>query len=83
MDILDFFWTFYLNHLSPLWGFFLLDRLGDQSARTPHSKDVTRLTAFYHFIFDYFLKTLSGVPSLATTDDNKDVRTVAAFYNDI
>ena len=23
MDILDFFWTFYLNHLSPLWGYFL------------------------------------------------------------
>ena len=22
MDILDFFWTFYLNHLSPLWGYF-------------------------------------------------------------
>ena len=25
MDILDFFWTFYLNHLSPLWGYFLGD----------------------------------------------------------
>ena len=25
MDILDFFWTFYLNHLSPLWGYFLHD----------------------------------------------------------
>ena len=24
MDILDFFWTFYLNHLSPLWGYFKL-----------------------------------------------------------
>ena len=24
MDILDFFWTFYLNHLSPLWGYFFL-----------------------------------------------------------
>ena len=24
MDILDFFWTFYLNHLSPLWGYFYL-----------------------------------------------------------
>ena len=24
MDILDFFWTFYLNHLSPLWGYFLI-----------------------------------------------------------
>ena len=23
MDILDYFWTFYLNHLSPLWGYFL------------------------------------------------------------
>ena len=23
MDILDIFWTFYLNHLSPLWGYFL------------------------------------------------------------
>ena len=23
-DILDIFWTFYLNHHSPLWGFFLL-----------------------------------------------------------
>ena len=23
MDILDFFGTFYLNHLSPLWGYFL------------------------------------------------------------
>ena len=23
MDILDFFWTFYLNHLSPLLGYFL------------------------------------------------------------
>ena len=22
MDILDFFWTFYLNHLSPVWGYF-------------------------------------------------------------
>ena len=22
MDILDFFWTFYLNHVSPLWGYF-------------------------------------------------------------
>ena len=22
MDILDCFWTFYLNHLSPLWGYF-------------------------------------------------------------
>ena len=22
MDILDFFGTFYLNHLSPLWGYF-------------------------------------------------------------
>ena len=22
MDILDFFWTFYLNHLSPLWSYF-------------------------------------------------------------
>ena len=22
MDILDFFWTFYLNHLSPLQGYF-------------------------------------------------------------
>ena len=22
MDILDFFWTFHLNHLSPLWGYF-------------------------------------------------------------
>ena len=25
MDILDFFWTFYLNHLSPLWGYFFSD----------------------------------------------------------
>ena len=24
MDILDFFWTFYLNHLSPLWGYFIM-----------------------------------------------------------
>ena len=24
MDILDFFWTFYLNHLSPLQGYFYL-----------------------------------------------------------
>ena len=24
MDILDFFGTFYLNHLSPLWGYFFL-----------------------------------------------------------
>ena len=24
MDILDFFWTFYLNHLSPLWGYFCM-----------------------------------------------------------
>ena len=24
MDILDFFWTFYLNHLSPIWGYFFL-----------------------------------------------------------
>ena len=24
MDILDFFWTFYLNHLSPLWGYFFV-----------------------------------------------------------
>ena len=23
LDILDIFWTFYLNHLSPLWGYFL------------------------------------------------------------
>ena len=23
MDILDIFWTFYLNHLSPLWDYFL------------------------------------------------------------
>ena len=23
MDIFDFLWTFYLNHLSPLWGYFL------------------------------------------------------------
>ena len=23
MDILDIFWTFYLNPLSPLWGYFL------------------------------------------------------------
>ena len=23
MDIFDIFWTFYLNHLSPLWGYFL------------------------------------------------------------
>ena len=22
MDILDIFWTFYLNYLSPLWGYF-------------------------------------------------------------
>ena len=22
LDILDIFWTFYLNHLSPLWGYF-------------------------------------------------------------
>ena len=22
MDILDIFWTFHLNHLSPLWGYF-------------------------------------------------------------
>ena len=22
MDILDLFWTFHLNHLSPLWGYF-------------------------------------------------------------
>ena len=30
MDILDFFWTFYLNHLSPLWGYFL------STERSPH-----------------------------------------------
>ena len=24
MDILTFYWTFYLNHFSPLWGYFLL-----------------------------------------------------------
>ena len=24
MDILDFFWTFYLNHLSPIWGYFFM-----------------------------------------------------------
>ena len=23
IDIFDIFWTFYLNHLSPLWGYFL------------------------------------------------------------
>ena len=23
MDILDIFWTFCLNHLSPLWGYFM------------------------------------------------------------
>ena len=22
MDILDIFWTFYLHHLNPLWGYF-------------------------------------------------------------
>ena len=27
MDILDFFWTFYLNHLSPLWGYFLQEKV--------------------------------------------------------
>ena len=27
MDILDFFWTFYLNHLSPLQGYFTLHQL--------------------------------------------------------
>ena len=26
MDILDIFWTFYLNHLSPLWGYFYCSR---------------------------------------------------------
>ena len=25
MDILDIFWSFYLNHLSPLWGYFSLN----------------------------------------------------------
>ena len=29
MDILDFFWTFYLNHLSPVWGYFYLRQQGD------------------------------------------------------
>ena len=31
MDILDFFWTFYLNHLSPLWGYFCKPYIGAQS----------------------------------------------------
>ena len=26
MDIMDFFWTFDLNHLSPLWGYFCFDQ---------------------------------------------------------
>ena len=26
-DLLDIFWTFYLNHLSPLWGYFFLVQL--------------------------------------------------------
>ena len=29
MDILDFFWTFYLNHLSPLWGYFIRTTKGN------------------------------------------------------
>ena len=24
LDIFDIFWTFYLHHLSPLWGYFLM-----------------------------------------------------------
>ena len=33
MDILDFFWTFYLNHLSPLWGYFSIGYEGDEHVR--------------------------------------------------
>ena len=33
MDILDFFWTFYLNHLSPLQGYFLNFQNNDEFKR--------------------------------------------------
>ena len=29
MDILDIFWTFHLNHLSPLWGYFHIIKKND------------------------------------------------------
>ena len=35
MDILDFFWTFYLNHLSPLWGLFF-ERVSFQKLHYVH-----------------------------------------------
>ena len=38
MDILDFFWTFYLNHLSPLWGYFFVN--GESTPRPSFKLDV-------------------------------------------
>ena len=35
MDILDFFWTFYLNHLSPLWGYFFTRKEGKEFGYFP------------------------------------------------
>ena len=35
MDILDIFWTFHLNHLSPLWGYFYLHHTVRQYSVTP------------------------------------------------
>ena len=39
MDILDFFWTFYLNHLIPLWGYFCLPKLELASVEARQTKE--------------------------------------------
>ena len=79
MDILDFFWTFYLNHLSPLWGYFWL--MANQVSflsdgwwiKHPFTQEGSMIGAWYHwsFVEDYlriFLKNFGNWPLFEKLD---------------
>ena len=50
MDILDFFWTFYLNHLSPVWGYFFYVQLTNIKLDQPYQtyQQLRTVGYFYH-----------------------------------
>ena len=57
MDIFDIFWTFYLNHLSPLWGYFLISISGNVTW-TRSEEDRWDGKKIEVFIFRWFKFTL-------------------------
>ena len=72
MDILDIFWTFYLNHLSPLWGYFFSYDLDLDPMTLILKLDLDMVKMYLHTKNEVPMS--SGSKVIAWTDRNTDNR---------